>query len=931
MRDSTADCVVPHARSVTAITEAAVTGDVCCSSGNTLGYTCKLAGFDATSSAEDPRLRTRSIFIAATAALAILTGVIAVASQVLIRRFDAIEAAQTEGKAVQALRALEADMNQLAVSTRDYAEWDDAQNYVMTRDTEFLRANFSFESLHGMQVDALAITGSDGSTLYSAHIDPVSRSLDSMLPAELLQTIATLRAQSDDLRRLPSSRRLLATAQGLMAFSIIEISRSNHTGNTGATLFFGRLLEADVVQRIRQTSQLQASLTTAAAPAKLPAQDAVAPPAAPVPRAIVLSPVEIRAEVALTDWHGTPMAILSVLSARDISLLGRHTTGLLMGTIALLIAACTGALLFMLSRLQRDWQQRMALKNQHERILDTLDESIALVDSRDGQLVEANAALLNTLDYTSSDLHLLNLQQVYVDIDVASLQDSDGSGLRECRIRARDGRLIDAEINITRLDHAEHPLHCIVARDITQRRLAEQRLHESQSRLAHLAEHDELTGLPNRQYLHTHLPKLLHQLATEERSLALLYVDIDHFKNFNDSSGHGIGDQLLKIIARRLRSDTSAEDIVLRMSGDEFVIIAPLEGPAAAKALALRILAAIRAPITYEDLNFSLTASIGIATYPQDGIDSEALLKHADIALFQAKEHGRNCYQLFASDMNLQVSEHVVLEQALRRAIDTTQIHIEYQPVVDLHTGQLISFEALARWRHPEMGPIPPGRFIPVAEKSGLIVPLGAQIVRDVIAQLHDWQRAGLTLAPVAINVAPLQFERTDFATFVHETAMQFDIDPRLIAFEVTESALLQNSNRHIVTIDTLRHAGSRVYIDDFGTGFSNLSYLKTLPVDAVKIDQSFIRGIATDANDVAIVASVVAVTRQLRLATIAEGIETAAQAERLRELGCNYGQGYYFSRPMPAAQCRALLEQLGATRRLTETVKTRALRKVAG
>lgn len=875
-------------------------------------------------------MRSRSIFIAAVSAVAVLAGVITLASHVLIRRFDAIEAAQSEDKAMQALRALEADLNQLAVSTRDYAEWDDAQDYVMTHNEQFLTANFSYDSLHGMQVDAVAVIDADGANLYSAHVVEMSSTLQPLLPTELLQTIRDLRPQTDQLRRLPSSRRLLQTSRGLMAFAIIEIARSNHTGQTGAVMFFGRLLEQDDVERMRNTSHLPVAMDAATAGTKAAAAfDAAADP---TPQAVVLDDGSIRSQIALRDWLGTTHATLSVVTPRAIGRLGRNTTGVLMGTIALLMAACTGALLFMLSRLQRDWQRRMALQTRHQRILDSLDESIALVDRSDGRIVAANAALLRALSYPADALQHLTLKQIYVDIDPAAVAHGEGNGLRECRMRARDGHLIDAEINVTSLDDQEHPLHCIVARDVTQRRLTEQRLHESQSRLAHLAEHDELTGLPNRQYLHNRLPKLLHRLATEERSLALLHIDIDHFKNLNDSRGHGLGDQLLKIIARRLRTDTSAEDIVLRMGGDEFVVIAPMDGTlASGKALATRLLAAVRAPIVHEDFTFSLTASIGIAMYPQDGIDSETLLKHADIALFQAKERGRNCHQSFSNDMNVQVSEHVVLEQALRRALDTEQIHIEYQPVVDLHTGQLCSFEALARWRHPDLGPVPPGRFIPVAEKSGLIVPLGEQVVRDVIAQLREWQRAGLTLAPVAINVAPLQFERTDFATYVHETALQFDIDPRLIAFEVTESALLQNSNRHIVTIDTLRHAGSRVYIDDFGTGFSNLSYLKTLPVDTVKIDQSFVRGIDSNPNDVAIVASILAVARQLRLDTIAEGIETAAQAERLRELGCKYGQGYYFSRPMPAAHCRALLEQLGVARRLTETVKTRALRKLAG
>jgi EAL domain-containing protein (putative c-di-GMP-specific phosphodiesterase class I) len=239
----------------------------------------------------------------------------------------------------------------------------------------------------------------------------------------------------------------------------------------------------------------------------------------------------------------------------------------------------------------------------------------------------------------------------------------------------------------------------------------------------------------------------------------------------------------------------------------------------------------------------------------------------------------------------------------------------------------LTSFEALARWRHPEMGLIPPGRFIPVAEKSGLIVPLGEQILRTVAAQLSEWREAGVPLVPIAVNVAPLQFERTDFSLLAHDLELEYDLDPHWLSFEVTESAWMQNSNKHIVAIDSLRYSGSHVYIDDFGTGFSNLSYLKNLPIDAVKIDQAFVRNLGQDASDVAIVRSIVAMAQQLNLDTIAEGIETAEQAEQLRMLGCRRGQGYYFSKPVPASMCRALLEQMGEIRRFSETVVVRALR----
>lgn len=861
-------------------------------------------------------MQVRKPYLVALLALLAIAGVLAIAARVFIARFDAIELDQATDKAIQAQRALEADLNQLAVSTRDYAEFDDASAFVADHDREFVRANFTFESLDGMQVDRVVIVDRTGAMIYGARVDHDGDTVVEDLPASLLDAVNELRPQIPALRKLPSVQRILRTADGLLAFSFIEITLSDHTRPTGAGMFFGRLIQADELARVQQTSRLPARFVPVAASG------------AAKSRAFVTDDA-ITGSALIHDWKETPLIEIQVTGDRAIGALGRRTTTILIGTIGLLALACCGLFIFMMQRQQRHFQWQMTLQKRHERILSGLEESIALLDPITGRVLDANASLLRTLDYTREDLPHLSLEHLFVDLDLTLLAstDTESTGLRDSRLRARDGRLIECEINITHLSEHDMPLVCLAARDMTQRRLAERELKENQSRLAHLSEHDALTGLPNRQYLQARLPDLLHRISVEERSLALLYLDLDHFKNINDSKGHGRGDAILNVVAERLRRDAGEGELVLRMGGDEFVVVAPLAAGADMKERANRLLALLQAPIVYDGETIALTASVGGALYPIDGLDTEALLKHADIALYQAKAHGRNCFQSFASDMDVKLSEHVVLEQALRRAIGTDQIHIAYQPVVDLQTGLLVSFEALARWQHPDMGNIPPGNFIPVAERSGLIVDLGQQIVHDVMRQLREWQDAGLTLAPVAINVAPIQLERTEFATLVHETAHKYEIDPRLVAFEVTESALLQNSSKHVVMIDTLRYAGSRVYIDDFGTGFSNLSYLKTLPVDAVKIDQSFVRSIETDASDVAIVSSIIGMARQLKLDTIAEGIETAAHAEKLRQLGCMYGQGYYFSKPMPAAQCRALLEQLGAARKLTETVKIRAFK----
>jgi predicted signal transduction protein with EAL and GGDEF domain len=363
------------------------------------------------------------------------------------------------------------------------------------------------------------------------------------------------------------------------------------------------------------------------------------------------------------------------------------------------------------------------------------------------------------------------------------------------------------------------------------------------------------------------------------------------------------------------------------MGGDEFVVVAPLMTDIAAiDALVARLHTAVRAPIALEGETLTVTASVGIAMYPQDGPDFKALQKHADIALYQAKEAGRNCHRYFAADMDVRVSEHVALEQALRHAVGSNQIFMEYQPIIDLRTGRLSSLEALMRWRHPERGIIPPIQFIPVAEKSGLIVELGVQALTQVIAQIRAWLDRDVPIVPIAVNVSPLQFERSDFAQVVSRLAAKDRIDAKWLRFEITESAMMKEPERFIETLKTLRSLGSQVLIDDFGTGYSSLSYLNQLPVDTLKIDRTFVRDLGSENSRTPLIHAVIDMARKLNLNTVAEGVETLEQAALLTEFGCDYAQGYLYSKPIGARQCRALLRELRQARPLTETVMVRAL-----
>jgi diguanylate cyclase (GGDEF)-like protein len=451
---------------------------------------------------------------------------------------------------------------------------------------------------------------------------------------------------------------------------------------------------------------------------------------------------------------------------------------------------------------------------------------------------------------------------------------------------------------------------------------------DQQRQFSRLTRRDVLTGLPNRVYLQKLLPRLLKRAARDTSRLALLYIDLDHFKNVNDSLGHAAGDKLLTAIAHRLRAAVSTHDVVVRMGGDEFVVVANmLPNAQVVNSIADRIRRALVVPLDLDGVTMFACPSIGISVYPEDGTDSEQLLKHADIALNHAKDRGRGNHQFYKPEMNARLRERFGLERALRQALERNELSVEYQPSFDLKTLRPVSLEALIRWRTADGTYIPPSRFIPIAEQSGLIVDIGDWVLRTVCLQLSEWQRQHVPLLPVSVNISVQQFEHVQLATVVSVLADELGIDASLLHFEITESAAMQNSQQHLGSLQALRNLGSRILIDDFGTGYSSLSYLKHLPIDTLKIDRAFVRDMAVDANDAAIVRAIVGVAKSLGLQLVAEGIETAEQLECLRKLDCECGQGFYFSPPVSAESCRAMLWQLRAPpRTILDTPKLRLL-----
>jgi diguanylate cyclase (GGDEF)-like protein/PAS domain S-box-containing protein len=871
-------------------------------------------------------------------ALLVLGIGVVLGARALIGSFEEVEATATAQKAMQVLRAFEADLRQLGISNRDYAQWDVAEDYIRDRNPRFIQQNFSREALLGMHVDVVLIINADGAEIYSCFTDRSSAAIVSPAPREYLRDLDQfLLGDRSAARHPPAAQGIVKTSHGLAAFSALEIRRSDQTRATGSTMLFARFIEGSDIQRIRDTSQLPVQMIPleagAASSGSLPARVRAWVASADGSGSTFVLPEserEISGYVLIRGLDRRPIALFRTESARDIFALGYRTTWIMFTGIVVLFIAFGAAVIWLMMRLQRSFAARRSVETRYRNIAAQLRESIVLINAGSLDIVEANEAALRALGCERDMLRSRTVQDIFPQITPAILaaatENKADRTIHASRERRAGGSWVDCEVTITPLDIHGRTLLILVAHDITHRKEAEDRERQNRRALVKIAQHDSLTGLPNRTYLHNKLPLVLEKMVNSERLVAVVYIDIDHFKNINDSRGHGCGDQLLQTVAKRMRAAVPAHDLVARFGGDEFVVIASLINDiASVEALALQLRTAVSAPIALESDTVSVTASLGIAIFPRDGRDIKALLKNADIALYQAKEAGRDCHRFFFADMDLRLSEHVALEQALRHAVGSEQIFMEYQPVIDLRTGRVASFEALMRWQHPERGAIGPSQFIPVAEQSGLIVELGLNALKMVIAQIRAWLDASVPIVPIAVNVSPLQFDRTDFAASVSQLARQSGVDPIWLRFEITESALMREPDKLIGTLQTLRELGSQVLIDDFGTGYSSLSYLDRLPVDTLKIDRAFV-GHAGEERGTAIIDVVINLAKRLGLKTVAEGVETAEQAAVLRELGCDYAQGYFYSKPVGARSCLRLLQELEIERPLTQTVLVRAI-----
>ncbi|MCK4587563.1 MAG: EAL domain-containing protein [Gammaproteobacteria bacterium] len=436
-------------------------------------------------------------------------------------------------------------------------------------------------------------------------------------------------------------------------------------------------------------------------------------------------------------------------------------------------------------------------------------------------------------------------------------------------------------------------------------------MKQSQEKVDFLAYHDPLTRLPNRLLLNDRLKHSLQRAEREKTQVAVLFIDLDNFKNINDSLGHPTGDFLLQEVGERIKSLVRVDDTVARLGGDEFIVVMEEIGDAQdSTLLAKKLVSAFNQPFTAKGRELYLTLSIGISIYPSDGADSETLIRNADSAMYRAKAEGRNDYQFYTSALTTAAFERLTLENALRRALENDEFILHYQPQYSLDTGKLTGLEALIRWQHPDMGVIAPDKFIPLAEESGIIVAIGEWVLRTACNQMKSFLDSGYLVERISINISGVQFQRESIVDTIVGVLEETNLDPKSLELEITESVIMQETNKTVKILNEIRQQGITIAVDDFGTGYSSLSYLKRLPVNKLKVDRSFVRDIPRDLNDEAITRAVIALGQALNLKVIAEGVETEEQQIFLKSLGCNEAQGNLYSRPLPVEELAEILKK---------------------
>ncbi len=812
----------------------------------------------------------------------------------------------------RSINVFEEKINYINLTSEDWAHWDDAYQFMADRRQTFLDSNLVGSTLQTLDLNVILFLDDRGGLVAGKAFD-LEEEVEVPLFDGLLQE---LRVRSDFFLFNQGNRHfagILMLPEGPLLMAVNSILTSRVEGPPRGGLLMGRFLNEAELTVLARKSNLAFQFSHVDQGKNWPAWGA-SPDNRPQVQLRVINEKILRARILFRDIFGQPAVALAANLPRAVSMQGRQATRYYIFW-ALAASWLSGLIVYLLwDRLlgSREKQQESELLFQH--LFQQSTDSFYLCDE-EGRFVAVNRQACEGLGYSNGELLALRWNDITEgwvnDLLTNPRRFSDRTPAPfEAMFKGKSGDSFPGEVSISRLQSGGRNYFFVLVRYISERKAAETKLQESKARLDYLAYHDTLTGLPNRLQA---IEKLQQIMKTGRRSSmsAILLLDVDRFKNINESLGHETGDEILVEMARRLQEIMREKDFVARFGGDEFLIV--LEDMAdrgSVETVAEKILAATAQPLFVRGQQFYLTGSIGISLFPKHGRDAQALLGYADTAMHYAKELGRNNFQFFVPALTADVSGRLYLETNLRQALESGQFVLHYQPQFDFVAGRLLGLEALLRWNHPTRGLVAPGEFIPLAEDTGLIVPIGEWVLRQACLQCRRWQEQGIAPERLAVNISARQFRQAGFVEMVLDALKNSGLGPEWLELEITETALMQSAETSMRMLKALRKTGITLAVDDFGIGYSSLIYLKRFPFSKLKIDQSFVKNLVKDADDEAIAAAIVALGKTLRLEVVAEGVESEDQMIVLRKIGCHLAQGFLFAVPMDAAETERFLQR---------------------
>lgn len=848
------------------------------------------------------RRRARTIILILIS-LGILMALFAAGSSWLfVDSFSRLEEKTMVTEVQRAIESIQIEIEHIDSVANDYSCWDEAYAFVQDGNRSFIRSNLADPAFSKLMINFIAYFDADGQMVFGKFMD--FRSGKPLpIPAGLLQRLThdvrLLKHKSAD----SALKGIVQTPDGLFMLASRPVLTSQMNGPSKGTVIMARYLDAAEVSSIGARTHRSVAVLPLqqSQEADFETAKAVQDPSYDI--RIATSGKTIKGYACFNDIFGKSAFMLRVDAPRSLFVQGEKTIVYFLALFAAIIMLSAGGIYRIFERLTSSLQVQQEAQQHYRTLVDKAAEGIVLVTSSGYFILEANAAFASLTGVTVQEALGRSLLEFFDGSDDELCDELERVILetRELKIRHISGQTLFAEVNGSSLSFQGQSVISFIIHNVTERKNFEEQL-------MYQAGHDPLTGLPNRNLLNDRLSQAIAVSERDKSVMALILLDLDHFKAINDTLGHSYGDQLLITIGQRLQELIRGSDTIARIGGDEFVAVLTT-GNSTENVIAVvkRFLEAISRPFSFQDQEIWITASIGIAQYPDDGGDTETLFKKADTAMYHIKENGRNGFQFFASEMNRKISRRMKIESHLRYALEKKEFFLQYQPQIELASGKIVGMEVLLRWHNSELGLVSPTDFIPVAEDTGQIVAIGEWALKTACIQYRDWTDQNLPRLRMAVNLSPRQFGQNNLVEMVRSILNETAIDATNLDLEVTESLMMNNIEDSIDKMVALRQLGITLSIDDFGTGYSSLSSLQRFPLNILKVDRSFVQEIGNGSKAV-IIRAIVAMAHSLGLSIIAEGVETVDQLNFLRKHHCEEVQGFYFSKPLSTDEFTELI-----------------------